>query len=115
MATHDSLFNTSLMVSTVLLSFAASTQDVQAPANNVTDTNRPRTPNLTGIGRIERPDGFRFSSQAYQREAFRLLLQEANKFAEELHLPEKLPITECDVAQRFIVAYRVSQMYPGMI
>lgn len=53
------------------------------------------------------PDGkfthaISFTTPAYQKEAFKLVLQEANQAARDLHLPEKLPITEADVVRRFI-------------
>lgn len=47
------------------------------------------------------PDGkytpaLMFTTKAYHDEALRLVLQEANRVAAELRLPEKLPITEAD-------------------
>jgi hypothetical protein len=53
------------------------------------------------------PDGayshsMRFTTKAYQEEAFRLVLQEANLVAKQLQLPENLPITETNVIRRFI-------------
>src|SRR5436190_23151351 len=42
---------------------------------------------------------------AYEREALRLLIQEANKVAGELGLREKLPITEAGLARVFILRY----------
>jgi hypothetical protein len=64
----------------------------------------PGVPNPIG------PDGkytpaLMFTTKAYQDEAFRLVLQEANRVATELRLPEKLPITETDLAGRFINAF----------
>jgi len=61
----------------------------------------PGVPNPIG------PDGkytgaMMFTTKAYRNEAFRLVLQEANRVATELRLPEKLPITETDLASRFI-------------
>jgi len=43
-----------------------------------------------------------FTTKAYHDEALRLVLREANRVAAELRLPEKLPITESDLAGRFI-------------
>lgn len=43
-----------------------------------------------------------FTTQAYQREALRLVIQEANQVAKELKLPEKQPITEQDLTKQFI-------------
>ncbi len=49
----------------------------------------------------------RLTIAAYNQEALRLLLLEANDMAQRLKLPEKLPITEKDVVERFIVPYGV--------
>jgi hypothetical protein len=43
-----------------------------------------------------------FTTKAYQNEAMRLVLQEANRVAEQLQLPEQLPITEANVIKAFI-------------
>jgi hypothetical protein len=43
-----------------------------------------------------------FTTKAYQDEAFRLVLQEANQVAKELQLPEKFPIADADLVGRFI-------------
>ena len=53
------------------------------------------------------PDGkytgdIMFTTKAYQDEAFRLVLQEVNQVAAQLHLPEKLPIAETDLVASFI-------------
>ena len=61
----------------------------------------PGVPNPIG------PDGkitaaIRFTTKAYHDEAFRLVLQEANRVASELRLPEKLQITEADLVERYI-------------
>ena len=38
----------------------------------------------------------------YEREALRLVIQEANRVATELRLPDKLPITERDLVRRYM-------------
>ena len=53
-----------------------------------------------------------FTTPAYNKEAFRRVLQEANKIAQELRLPEKLPITENDVVERFIAPYGITRIRP---
>ncbi len=68
------------------------------------DDLQPGVPNPIG------PDGkytpaLMFTTKAYQDEAFRLVLQEANRVATELRLPEKLPITETDLVTRFISSF----------
>jgi hypothetical protein len=73
------------------------------PASSADDLP-PGVPNPIG------PDGkytpaLVFTTKAYQDEAFRLVLQEANRVATELRLPEKLPITENDLVGRFISSF----------
>ncbi len=93
---------------------AAVAQDAQFETNAPT-TNRSHVPNLF------RPDGkltseaFRFTTRAYEREALHLVLEEANRVAKELDLPEKFPITETDLTRAFIVGYGLSHMPPRMI
>jgi hypothetical protein len=53
-----------------------------------------------------------FTTQAYDKEALRLILQGANTIAKELQLPEKFPITEEDVVERFIAPYGITQVRP---
>jgi hypothetical protein len=48
-----------------------------------------------------------FTTKAYQTEAFRLVLQEANKVAAELSLPESLPIQETNVEQIYISPFGI--------
>lgn len=61
----------------------------------------PGVPNPVG------PDGkytraLTFTTKAYQDEAFRLLLREANQVAEELRLPERLPLTPTNIVRSFV-------------
>lgn len=61
-----------------------------------------------GVPRSVDPDGknvyikLRFTTEAYHDEALRLVINEANAAAEDLHLPEKLPIRMTDVKSFFI-------------
>jgi hypothetical protein len=43
-----------------------------------------------------------FTTKAYQREAVRLMLEEANRVAKELSLPEQIPITESNLTEVYI-------------
>jgi hypothetical protein len=43
-----------------------------------------------------------FTTEAYKREALQLVLQEANQVAQQLRLPEEMPITESNLAGAFI-------------
>jgi hypothetical protein len=46
-----------------------------------------------------------FSTRAYQDEALRLVIQEANKVARDLQLPEALPITESNLTHVYIAPF----------
>jgi len=59
----------------------------------------PRTVDTNG--RVVYIDGA-FTSEAYNNEALKLVIQEANKVAREMKLKEALPITESDLTRRFI-------------
>jgi hypothetical protein len=93
---------------------AAVAQDTRFETNTPT-TNRSHVPNLF------RPDGklsseaFRFTTKAYEREALRLVLEEANRVVKELGLPETFPIAETNLSRAFIVGYGLSHMPPRMI
>jgi hypothetical protein len=47
-------------------------------------------------------NGMQFTTKAYERAAFRLVLDEANRVARTLSLAETLPISESDVVRAFI-------------
>ena len=44
----------------------------------------------------------KYTTETYQNAAFDLVLREANLVAQQLHLPEKLPITRTDVVDSYI-------------
>jgi hypothetical protein len=46
-----------------------------------------------------------YTTDAYRREALRLLIEEANAVARDMNLPETLPITESDVVVGFICPF----------
>jgi hypothetical protein len=52
-----------------------------------------------------------FTTKAYQRAAFLLVLQEANRVAKELTLPEKLPIAESNLVETFIGPFGYNYVY----
>src|SRR5882724_13081411 len=60
-------------------------------------------PPLDAEGRYT--DAIMFTTKEYQREAFRLIIQEANSVAMDLALLEKLPITESNVTAAFITPF----------
>ncbi|SRR6266545_7457156 len=53
--------------------------------------------------RLNRFDAMSPVAEPYQREALKLVLQEANQVAKELVLPETLPITEHSLVRSFIL------------
>jgi hypothetical protein len=69
------------------------------------ETGRPLPP---GVPRIVDTNGKtlgilrHFTTMAYQKEALKLVIQEANKVASEFKLPEKLPITESNLVEYHI-------------
>jgi hypothetical protein len=50
-----------------------------------------------------------FTTPAYNKEALRLIIEEANRVARELNLPEKLPITEADLVEIIVPPPRIGQ------
>ena len=56
-------------------------------------------------------DEMLFTTAAYEREAFRLVLREANHAAQKLQLPETLPLTERDIVSAFIVPYGMTRVH----
>lgn len=99
----------------VLLFLLAFVAETQTSTNNISTTNHPNILNLLG------PDGrlteaaYHFTTKAYDREALRLVIEEANKVAMELQLPEQLPIAETNLTGAFILGYGMSYLPPGMI
>ncbi len=59
-------------------------------------------------------DGMMFTTHAYEQEAFRLLLQEANTVASQLHLPEKLPIQESNVTGAYVAPFGIAYVDKGI-
>src|SRR5262249_6193153 len=53
---------------------------------------------------------FHLTTAAYEKEARRLVLEEATKVATELGLPEELPLTESDIVRSFIVPFGYAYM-----
>jgi hypothetical protein len=107
----------SLSLVALLLSFGfgEAAQDTESSPKSLTDTNTAIIPGLIRPDGKLTSEGFRFSTEAYEREAVKLLLEEANRVAKELRLPESLPITESNLTRVFIVRYGMSLMKPKMI
>lgn len=60
-------------------------------------------------------DNWMFTTPAYNNEALRLVIQEANRVAEELQLPGELPITKSNILQCFITPYAMVRHADGAI
>lgn len=87
-----------LLALTTRSQVAVSTGNIESKTNTVRSTVKLED------------DPFWLTTEAYEREVFRLVLQEANKVACELHLPEKLPITEKDLTRVFVARYGIAQV-----
>jgi hypothetical protein len=105
----------SLGASLGLVWFAAAQQIAGAEAGITSTTNTWCVPRLFRADGKLTHEAFNFTTKAYEREALRLVLQEANNVAKELQLPEKLPVTESNLSRAFIVGYGMSLMHPKMI
>ena len=55
-----------------------------------------------GNALVPGPRDWQFTTRAYQEAAFRVLLEEVNRVAQDLNLPEKLPITKSNLVEVFI-------------
>lgn len=51
---------------------------------------------------LRRVPSYFFTTEAYKREALRVLIEQANRVAKQLNLPEKLPITASNLIEVFI-------------
>jgi hypothetical protein len=63
-------------------------------------------PKMTGK---QRHEWLVFTTPAYRQEALRLMLEEVNRVAQELNLPEKLPITKADLIDLYITPPHMSK------
>jgi len=50
-----------------------------------------------------------FTTPAYRQQALRFMVEEANRVAQELRLPENLPITESGLIAKYVTAPRIAQ------
>lgn len=56
-----------------------------------------------------------FTTPAYNKEALRFVIQEANSVAQELQLPEQLPVTETNILESFITPYPMRRHTRGAV
>ena len=70
---------------------------------NAQDSIFPKPkPNWTTMTPKQRYERLNFITPAYRKESLRLVIDEANRVAQELNLPEALPITESNLVEAFI-------------
>src|SRR5271157_4076038 len=55
-----------------------------------------------------------YTTEAYRQEALRLVIEEANRVAKDLNLPEVLPITETNVVGGFISPFGFAYAHGGI-
>jgi hypothetical protein len=71
-------------------------------------TNSLVSPNWSRMNSKERFYALMFTTPAYQREALRLIIEEANRVALELNLPEPLPITRTNLLEAYLSPPRLA-------
>lgn len=71
------------------------------------DTNSKSNLDWSKMTSKERLYALTFTTPAYQKEALRLVIEEANRVARELNLPETLPITESNLVAKYISSPRM--------
>lgn len=71
-------------------------------------TNSLIKPNWSKMNARERYHALMFTTPAYQKEALRLIIKEANRVAQELNLPEQLPITQTNLLEAYISPPRMA-------
>jgi len=82
-----------------LMGFTSVETEARSP---VAETNQ--------VGKSPTLAELKFTTAAYQREALRLLISEANLVAQELGLPERLPITNSDLTEIIIHPPRAARI-----
>jgi hypothetical protein len=86
---------------------------VCAFAQDFTDTKqKPNWTKMTGRQRYEK---LTFTTPAYQKEAVRLVIEEANRVAQQLNLPENLPITQSNLVEAFVSPPQMAKIGFGNI
>jgi hypothetical protein len=109
------LFEALIILFFMASSFSAMADDIQPHlvpfAPDYDETGRPLPP---GVPKIVDTNGKtlyikpQFTTPQFQKEALRLVIQEANKVAKELKLPEKLPITQSNIFEYFVGPFEYS-------
>jgi hypothetical protein len=72
------------------------------------NTNSLVSPDWTKMSSKDRFHALTFTTPAYRKEALRLVIEEANRVAQELNLPEQLPITQTNLLEAYISPPRLA-------
>ena len=78
-------------------------------------TNIPSQIDWTKLNSKQRLQALKFTTPAYRKEALRLVIEEANQVAQELNLPEQLPITKTNLIEAHIAPPRMAKIGIGNI
>jgi hypothetical protein len=98
----------------MLFLVSAATAFADAPVKSFDETGRKLPP---GVPKFVNPDGtlrsinMHFTTPAYQKEALRLVIAEANQVAGELKLEDELPITQSNMATFHIPPFGFAYAY----
>ncbi len=79
------------------------------------NTNSSSHIDWTKLNSKQRLQALTFTSPEYRKEALKLVIQEANRVAQELNLPEELPITESNLVETYINPPRMLKIGFGNI
>jgi hypothetical protein len=78
-------------------------------------TNSSPRPNWARMTARQRYEKLNFTTAAYQKEAVRLVIEEANRVAQQLNLPENLPITQSNLVEAFVSPPQMAKIGFGNI
>ena len=67
-----------------------------------TNTNNTSQLDWSKLNSKQQLQALKFTTPAYRKEALRFVIEEANRVAQELNLPEQLPITETNLVTSYI-------------
>jgi hypothetical protein len=78
-------------------------------------TNSPSKFDWSKLNSKQQLQALTFTTPAYRKVALRLVIEEANQVAQELNLPEQLPITETNLIEAHIAPPRMAKIGIGNI
>lgn len=71
-------------------------------------TNSLVSPDWSKMTSQQRVQALTFTTPAYRKDALQLIIEEANRVAQELNLPEQLPITQTNLLEAYISPPRLA-------